>query len=268
MSNKTNLITIRKKQNFFLNFSNQNTKIFTFILNFMNFFKQVLLLKNIYLDKESLNISTNKMFLKGNILFNSKILKKYEKRLDKFHNYQLISENQIYKKICRNFNITNIYYNFKVLNHLINIENLSILYHKFGKFIQSSFFKNQKIYFLDFLKIITLYNDNKISLNSILYYISKLLPNIKKKDYSKFFSFLTSILTFIINNFKKTTVKGIKMTISGRLNINNKATSRTTYIGSISIQKLDNNIEYGKTTIFTTRYGTFGYKLWVLKNVT
>ena len=267
MSNKTNLTTLRKNQNFFLNFSNQNAKIFIFILNFINFFKQVLLIKNIYLDKESLNISTNKMFLKGNILFNSQILKKYETNLEKFHDYKLISENQIYKKICKNFKITNIYYNFKVLNHLINAENLSTLYTKFSKYITSSFFKNQKTYFLDFLKILILYNDNKISLNSILYYISKLLPNIKKKDYSKFFSFLTSILTYIISNFEKTTIKAIKMTISGRLNVNNKATSRTTYIGSISIQKLNNNIEYGKTTIFTTRYGTFGYKLWVLKDI-
>ena len=53
MSNKTNLTTLRKNQNFFLNFSNQNAKIFIFILNFINFFKQVLLIKNIYLDKES-----------------------------------------------------------------------------------------------------------------------------------------------------------------------------------------------------------------------
>ena len=47
-------------------------------------------------------------------------------------------------------------------------------------------------------------------------------------------------------------------------------TGNSTYsdmIWGTTIQKLNNNIEYGKTTIFTTRYGTFGYKLWVLKDI-
>lgn len=74
-----NLLTLQKKR-LFLNLSNTNNKFYLLGLNFLKFFKQLLLKKNILLIKENLNYSNNKIFFKGSFFYKSVLLTKLKKK--------------------------------------------------------------------------------------------------------------------------------------------------------------------------------------------
>ena len=59
-------------------------------------------------------------------------------------------------------------------------------------------------------------------------------------------------------------IKGAKITLSGRLNGAEIARQETLKRGSLPLQTLRADIDYGQVTAFTT-YGTIGVKVWVYK---
>lgn len=59
-------------------------------------------------------------------------------------------------------------------------------------------------------------------------------------------------------------VKGTKLRVSGRLNGSEIARSESLSQGSLPLQTLRANIDYGEATAFTT-YGTIGVKVWIYK---
>jgi len=59
-------------------------------------------------------------------------------------------------------------------------------------------------------------------------------------------------------------VKGVKIFMSGRLDGNEIARREWLSRGSIPLQTLRADIDYAKTTAFTT-YGTIGIKTWIYK---
>ncbi len=59
-------------------------------------------------------------------------------------------------------------------------------------------------------------------------------------------------------------VKGVKIFLSGRLDGNEIARREQMHRGSLPLQTLRADIDYGRATAFTT-YGTIGIKVWVYK---
>lgn len=59
-------------------------------------------------------------------------------------------------------------------------------------------------------------------------------------------------------------VKGVKLRVSGRLNGSEIARSEHLSQGSLPLQTIRANIDYGEATAFTT-YGTIGVKVWIYK---
>jgi small subunit ribosomal protein S3 len=60
--------------------------------------------------------------------------------------------------------------------------------------------------------------------------------------------------------------KGVKITISGRLGGSDMGRTETTRLGSIPLQTLQANVDYGRCDAITT-YGTIGVKVWVYKGM-
>jgi len=60
--------------------------------------------------------------------------------------------------------------------------------------------------------------------------------------------------------------KGVKITIGGRLGGSDMGRTETTRLGSIPLQTLQANVDYGRCDAITT-YGTIGVKVWVYKGM-
>ena len=95
---------------------------------------------------------------------------------------------------------------------------------------------------------------------------------LQKKMHSRFFNFITQYFKLLIlesgytlNKFKKKFyLKGIKITITGKLKGKPRSHKYNCTVGSVPIQTISHNIDYAKQHAFTI-YGVFGIKLWVYR---
>ena len=87
---------------------------------------------------------------------------------------------------------------------------------------------------------------------------------IKKAKRHKFFlAFLKQTLTVLFNShFSK--VKGIKITVKGRLNGVPRAKHKMLVIGDVPVQNISAKIDYAQTTVHNSN-GSYGIKVWVVE---
>ena len=125
--------------------------------------------------------------------------------------------------------------------------------------------------FFDFLKVTSLCYSQKLNLNSFCVMLSEIFFFLRKKDHSKYLSFLKEVFGLLIFELKKhfpyfNDFKGVKIVINGRLKGKPKASSSLIQLGKIPTLDLSKNIEFVKTRVYTQRYGVFGFKMWIFKN--
>lgn len=88
----------------------------------------------------------------------------------------------------------------------------------------------------------------------------------KVKRHKFFLAFLKQALTILLDSsFSK--VKGIKVTIKGRLNGVPRAKHKTVCIGDIPVQKIDEVIDFSQTTVHNSN-GSYGIKVWIVEKET
>ena len=123
----------------------------------------------------------------------------------------------------------------------------------FKKFLKNIIYK-------DLIKIlfITVYEKKsaKLLADTISFYLRKH----KKKHYYLFFILKKTLNSLI--NLKFSKIKGIKITVSGRLNGVPRSKSKTLQIGILPLQSFTSNIDYYNSTSYTSN-GTFGVKVWI-----
>jgi len=83
-------------------------------------------------------------------------------------------------------------------------------------------------------------------------------------DLEKRFKFRRTMKKYIEQILQNRDVKGVKIKISGRLDGAEIARSEWTVKGTIPLQTLRADIDYGEATAFTT-FGTIGIKVWINK---
>jgi len=83
-------------------------------------------------------------------------------------------------------------------------------------------------------------------------------------DLEKRFKFRRTVKKYLDQVSQNRDVKGIKIRVSGRLDGAEIARSEWFVKGTIPLQTLRANIDYGEATAFTT-YGTVGIKVWINK---
>ena len=124
-------------------------------------------------------------------------------------------------------------------------------------------FSRRFSFFLDFIKILSLFSNSQISAEVFLFFLQKIFKNLTKKNHNQFLSFLkTCFILLIVNSKRKNSIKGLKLIINGKLKGKPRSSSTLLLVGNISSQTLDSKIDFSKTHVYTI-YGVFGLKLWV-----
>lgn len=123
----------------------------------------------------------------------------------------------------------------------------------FKKFLKNIIYK-------DLIKILFITVCEKKSAKLLADTISFYLRKHKKKHYYLFFLLKKTLNSLI--NLKFSTIKGIKITVSGRLNGVPRSKSKTLQIGILPLQSFTSNIDYYNSTSYTSN-GTFGVKVWI-----
>lgn len=259
MGQKSVLNTLRlNKENFRLNYGiqkNLNLLAIQFYLNkiFMN--------KNFILDKNFLLNNGSTLIYNIKVFVCSQPFSKYKKKSFK-HKIQLNKSNLIYKIFNNKFKILSLNllkFQIKILNLHIKHERLLKFYFIFKNYI--NLFEKRFYAFIDFLKIITLFSTQHITLKSLIIIFSKIFSRLHKRKHSKFLIFIQTLFSFYVNNSH---FKGFKMTINGKFSGKTMSSTNSITVGNISIQSLKKNIEYTNICAFTP-YGVYGIKVWVCK---
>lgn len=148
----------------------------------------------------------------------------------------------------------------KNLNKKLNKKLLAKNYIQYKNFHLTLFQRNLNL-FLDFIKIITLIEKNKINVSILLTILGQIFMNIAKGKHNKFVLFITTIFTNITKS-KKSKILGAKFIINGRLKGKPRANTTKIYKGSTELNTITANCIYKKIHVYTV-YGAFGFKLWI-----
>lgn len=258
----TNIIIYNKKQ--ILNF-----------INFNNYLKQVLKLKNVYIENVSFSLLNKNLIINLFIYYNALklvLLKKKTKVISKSSNNKVSNifiKNSLFpKKFISANKLNNATITFTNINKDININKTLILY-KYMKKSIFSLLKKKRYLLIDFIRITVLLIEAKVSVKLFTVFIGQIFASLTKKSHNRFFLILKKLFKVIIadsqldKNILK--IEGIKLTISGRLRGKTRADVRSITVGTVPLQSNAKHIEYFKQHIFTV-YGTFGLKLWIFRN--
>jgi hypothetical protein len=278
MGQKANILTLRNvKKN--LNLINENSKQFLYGFQFLSFFEKLLSNKNIFVSKKTLNINGNQSFLnldifyKTNKITNYKIKGSLRKKIKR--NPIFINKNKklsfLFYKQLQFLKTTRFIFNIKNLNKSVSKRTLVFFYHKLKRFLGVLFTRRFNL-FIDFLKITTLFYENKIDCSCFLFFIGQIFKSLHKRKHNRFLFFLNLVFQLLIKKIPKTIkllegneIKGFKFIINGKLQGKTRATSKCIRIGAVPIQSIGKNIEFSRKDVHTI-YGTFGLKLWIFRN--
>lgn len=249
------------------------------VLNFINYYnhlKQALKLKNIHLDTSSFSSMSKNVSVTLNIYFSAlkiSLLKKRGKSTFKTqkNKYFLQSKNDLFPAHFVAFNqFNNAAVKFFNINTQINVKKSLTLYAKLKASV-FSFLKKRRYLLIDFIRIITLLSENKISGKLFALIIGQIFATLSKKSHNRFFLILKKVFKIIISDNQVTQselkIQGIKLKISGRIRGKTRSDTRVITVGSVPLQAESKHIEFFKQHIYTL-YGAFGLKLWIYKSST
>ncbi len=197
-------------------------------------------------------------------------LLKYRRFLKKIKNKnkktkaQKLKHKKLLPLFSQNFNKfltkNNIILNYINLNKSLNKKLLAKNYIQYKNFNSTLFQRNLNL-FLDFIKVITLIEKNKINVSILLTILGQIFMNIAKGKHNKFVLFITTIFANITKS-KKSKISGAKFIINGRLKGKPRANTTKIYKGSTELNTITANCIYKKIHVYTV-YGAFGFKLWI-----
>jgi|APCry1669190646_1035306.scaffolds.fasta_scaffold00150_7 hypothetical protein len=243
---------------------NSQTYLFNKNLQLNNLILNLFYKSNFYIDTLTIDFSANKISLFLTIFLSTKKIIFFKKKKTKLF-YTFDKElTKIFKNLKLN-NFNNIIYKIKILNYLNNKESLIYLYNNFKQY-SKVLFEKRLILFVDFIKTISLLNENKISLKFFGVFLGLIFKRLHKYKHKKFFVFLKKIFLFLKNNKFSKSVGGLKFELSGKLRGKTMSSKITFSSGKISTQTFKNSPSYIQEHVFT-KYGVFGLKLWLINNI-
>jgi hypothetical protein len=263
MGQKSNLLTLRAA-NLQTNLLTDNSKLFIYGFLFLNAFEKLLRKKNVLLVNKELNFEANKGFLNCSVFFKSVKLLDYQqiKATSAF-----LSSSYLQSLITKYFALftTNvIYISFTNLNKDVNPKAVRFYYHKIKKFLNSLFIRRFKL-FIDFLKMVSLFEQKKIKTDVLLFLLGQIFKILPKRKHNIFLIFLKVLFTSLINNIStKNSILGIKFIVNGRLKGKPRSTSAILLVGLVPVQSLSKDIDFAKLHV-NTILGVFGFQLWVYR---
>lgn len=253
MSKLSDLTTLRCTN---FNLSSHDNKITLKNLLLFYSIEYCLFKKDVSVSRFQLIENNNKLYLNLELFYRTRKVVKYDfyfKNLRADNNVKLIPLLPLNNKV--------IYISIKNLNSFLTRKFILKTYKVVLK-ISSSLFSRRFTLFVDFVKLTSLFVENRISVKLYLMYIGYIFKFIQKRRHGKFIFFIKNLLSYLTTY---PNIKGLRFEISGR--ISGKPRSRVMCInkGNLQLQSLSNSIEYSKAHVYTV-YGAFGIKLWINKH--
>jgi hypothetical protein len=266
MGQKSNLLSLRKNKNF--NLINLQPKNVLYSNIFLQNLKKLFFQKKIFLVNCSLNLIGNQAVLNLYLFyrtvkinsFKGKLIaaKKKEKKTNVF--------SALYERVLKQFKSNLIILSVTNLNKQYEKTVFLKLFSKFKQF-HNTLFPRRFNFFIDFLKVTSLFLTSKINLTFYTETIGQIFKILPKRRHNFFFSFMEQFFRVLINDIKlvkNENIKGVKFMLSGRIQAKPRAKFKYFQVGNIPMQSISENVEFSKLHIFTV-YGVFGLKIWTYK---
>ena len=151
------------------------------------------------------------------------------------------------------------------LKEKIKIKNRQKKIFLFLKTFSNNIFPRRFNLLIDFSKICIYFLIKKISNQFFIKMLTGIFSFLPKQKHKQFFFFLNKLFSFFLRTYKHTnTIRGLKLRINGKLLGKTRSSGHLLITGNVPIKKTSNLLEYSQSTSFT-KYGTFGFSLWILR---
>lgn len=277
MAQKSNLLTLRSTYKN-LNLLYSNKKIFKIGLYFLKNLTQLLNCRNIFLVNLNLNLNENKINLHLFVFFRTIKVIHLRKKLIHSRVKNVIKKKSFFlqkfyqKLFFNNLLLLRNYIGFlklKNLNLLLCQRENKILQKKmyyFYKKVAFNLFPRRFNFFIDSVKITTLFLKGFISTDFFIKNLGNIFKILQKRKHVKFLYFIKKLFKSLLLNQKDyNSILGIKCRINGKLRGKTRSSTCCIFIGQVPNQSLNKSVDYAKTHVFTV-YGVFGFKLWVYRD--
>jgi ribosomal protein S3 len=162
------------------------------------------------------------------------------------------------------FEVLNLFSN-KKLNMVLNFRCINKDLHYLKTTQKKTLMSLQKfrntLFFKECIKLLFHVVHTSNSANLLAQFIASQLKKTKRHKF--FLSFLKQTLVILLNS-NLSEVKGIKVTVNGRLNGVPRASNKTILIGDVPAQTISVKLDYVQTTIHNSS-GSYGLKVWVIE---
>ena len=270
MSQKSNLITIRKKNK--IELISQNTKIWSSLYFLIENISRLFYLKGVWILKSFCAFDTNLVSLNLFLYYKKAKLSIYKKKIIKKKNIMNVYiKNKLFSTLFYNYiNILGYnFFDFNILNlnFYIDKKKLVFIYKELKRFSFNIFSRRFNL-FIDFLKMTILFFDNFINLSSYIKIWVLIFKNLHKRLHGKFFFFVKTVINFLLEfdllskkkNYKFS-LAGLKFLLSGRIRGKSRSSSTLIQLGNVPTQTIIKKIDFASSHVYTL-YGVFGIKMW------
>lgn len=219
-----------------------------------------LLRKEILVSSLNMSNSNNNLVITINGFTRTNKLSRYKK---------LVSQRTVNKKksnlsnlLTDSFNNTikqnNVLINYININKLIDTKLALKNYKKYKKFLGVMFSRGANLY-VDFIKVITLIEQNNIDPQILLLILGQIFRKLSKSKHNRFLLFIKTLFENLTKS-KEKNILGIKFIINGRIMGKPRASTVKLETGSIQSHTVDANCFIKKKHVYTV-YGAFGFQL-------
>lgn len=258
MGQKSNTTTLRGT-NRPLNLYLSNPKLFTKLTMFLDRLNDLLTTKNILVLDKTLNIVNNSCYISLELFYKSIKTASYKKKY-----INLIYKKNIRSKLLSIFSALNqsiFIITLKNMNKQVNKAVLSFIYSKLKMFISTIFSRRFNL-FIDFLKLTSLLVEKKIDANQYIRILANVFKLLPKQSHTRYLFFLKYTFKVLTSDQLDNRVKGIKFVIQGKLQGKPRSTVYSIKEGSVSVQKLTQDISFSRAHAYTL-LGAFGLRIWI-----
>lgn len=221
-------------------------------------FRKDILVSNLNLANSNNNIvvTINGFTRTNKLLRYRKLLLKQKGNSQKNNNLSNLLTNGFNNTLKQN----NVLINYINLNKILDKKILASNFKKYKKFNSLLFSRGLNL-FLDFLKVITLVEQNKISPKVLLVILGQIFKKLTKGKHSRFIFFIKTIFSYLTKT-KNKNILGLKFIMNGRIMGKPRANTVKIEKGSIELNTINSNCFSEKMHVYTV-YGAFGFKIWI-----
>ncbi len=243
----------------------QNKFLLTNSLLIKQEFANALFRKDVLVSTLNFSQTNNNLILAFSGFTRTSKLLKYRKLLTKNTSITKIKKHTTLNKLFtgsfkNSIAKNNVIIQYNSLNQIIDKKLLTKNFKIFKKFTGVLFARGFNL-FLDFLKVVTLIEQKKISPKVLLVLLGQIFRNSTKKKHTRFVFFIKTIFDTLLNS-EAATISGLKFIINGKMMGKTRASTVKIEKGALSLTTINADCIENKLHVYTL-YGAFGFKIWI-----